>query len=385
MKAKNKYLLFLLIPFAVAGILLSCSDDELANGGDPTISYIRVTDPASSDSLLVMAGQGQMVAIMGQNLKGARQLWFNDQRATLNPSFITNTTIITRVPSQIPTEINNSIRIIFANGKTLEHDFSVDISEPEVSYMSSEFVNEGDIATINGNYFYEPVMVTFTGGVDGEIVSRTDQLLEVRVPAGAQPGPITVSTNFGATPSEFFFRDNRFVFGSMDSPTSSGWWHGADKIVASDPDIPAISNKFLRVKNNLSVGQWYEFFVGTGGDMAQETKKIPAEAILKPEDYNLKFEINTLESLAGAKVRIYIGNDMGGERNANNYTWLPNVNTGGKWETISIPFSEILAKNPAIKVDPNGYGISFWFWESTVAVKANFALDNVRVVPVVVD
>ena len=45
----------------------------------------------------------------------------------------------------------------FANGKSLLYNFEVQISEPAVSSMVSEFVNAGDVATIRGNYFYAPL------------------------------------------------------------------------------------------------------------------------------------------------------------------------------------------------------------------------------------
>lgn len=348
------------------------------------VSYVRITRPTSSDSLLVAAGQGQMIAIMGENLQDIRQLWFNDQRAVLNPSFITSKTVITRVPTQIPNSITNQIRMVFGNGEELLYDFEVAISEPIVSYMKSEYVNTGDVAIIFGDYFYEPLTVTFTGGVQGEIVTREDDMLEVRVPDGAQPGPITVATNFGTTESDFWFRDNRNVFGNMDATVFDGWWHGKDFIVASDPAIPAVDNKFIRINKALGNGDWFEFYVGEGGAMAQQTKNIPADAITNPGAYSLKFELNTLSSLAGAKIRMYVGNKMGDERNTMNYTWQPNINTGGKWETISIPFQNIIEKNPNIKVDPAGYGISFWFWEGS-AMTANFGIDNLRVVPNVIE
>src|SRR5690349_20079510 len=112
MKFIYKYAMFLLAALATAGIFFACSDDDLPNNGEPMISYIRITDPSSSDSLVVSAGQGQMIAIMGENLAGARSLWINDQQAILTPTFITNNTIITRVPSQIPKEITNQMRIL---------------------------------------------------------------------------------------------------------------------------------------------------------------------------------------------------------------------------------------------------------------------------------
>jgi hypothetical protein len=377
MKSLNKFSLFLFAALPALGIIWSCSEDDIAT---PMVQYVRVTDPASSDSLLAKAGQGQMIAIMGKNLGDARQLWFNDQRATLNPSFITNTSIITRVPAQIPAEINNKMKIIFGDGKSLEYDFSVDISEPAISYMRSEYVNTGETAVIQGNYFYQPLKVVFTGGVEGTLVSVTDTKLEVTVPAGAQPGPITITSNFGSTESDFWFRDNRNIIASFDGTTSGLWW-GPTFIVSSDTKIPNVSGKFLRMQKDLGSWAWYEIYVGpSNSDVALELKKIPQEAFINPAAYSLKFEINTLKSLAGANIHMYIGPDMAGQRNDVNYNWQPNINTNGQWETVTIPWEPVYVANKKFPYNPAGYGISVHF-SGASAVTGDFALDNMRVVP----
>jgi hypothetical protein len=373
----KKYTFFLLGICLLAGTFWSCSDDE---GATPIIRYIRVTDPVSSDSLLVKAGQGQMIAIMGENLGGVRQIWFNNQQAVLTPTFITNTTVITRVPSEIPTEITNKLTMIFANGQTLDHDFTVDISEPQIDYMKSEYVNAGDVAIISGDYFYEPLTVTFTGGATGEIVSVEDDLLEVRVPDGAQPGPITVTTNFGSTESTFWFRDNRNMIASFDG-TTNGWWHGSSYVMNADEKITAIAGKFIRVNRELGPWAWFEMYVGpANSDVALELKNIPEEAISSPSNYSLKFEINTQKSLTGASIRMHIGPNMAGDRNAVNYNWQPNINTNGAWETVTIPWEDVYNANGKFAYNPNGYGISMHF-SGPSAVAADFALDNMRVVP----
>lgn len=380
MKPSYRFYFFLFIASAVAGIFISCSEDDLPNGGQPTISYIRITNPASSDSLIVSAGQGQMIAIMGENLQGASEMWINDQRAILNPSFITSTSIITRVPSQIPGEITNKMTIFFAGGKSLTHDFTVDISAPLIAYMKSEYVNAGEIATISGNFFYEPLTVTFSGGVTGELVKIEDQLLEVRVPDGALPGPITITTSFGEGESDFWFRDNRNIIASFDG-TTGGLWHGSNYIVSSDEDISSVDGKFIRMKRDLGAWAWFELYVGPAdSDVALELKNIPADAMANPENYSLKFELNTLKSLSGAAIHMYIGPDMGGERNTINYNWQPNINTEGQWETIVIPWKDVYTANKEFAYDPNGYGISVHF-SGPSAVTADFGLDNMRVVP----
>jgi Surface glycan-binding protein B xyloglucan binding domain len=379
MKTKHKFFIPILITTMTAGLIWSCSED-LPFGGEPTISYVRITNPASSDSLLVAAGQGQMIAIVGANLGDVRQLWFNDQRTSLNPVYITDRSIIVRVPSTIPNEVTNQMRLIFGNGKELLHNFLVDISEPEISYIKSEFVNTGDIAIIHGNYFYAPLAVTFAGGVVGEIVMLDEEVIEVRVPSGALPGPITITSNFGETESDFWFRDNRNVVASFDG-TTNGLWHGPNYITAGDETMPAISGKYIRMNKTMNAWDWYELYVGpANSDAALELKNIPQEAFTNPGKYLLKFEINTLASLTGANIHMYIGPNMASDRNSTNYNWQPNINTEGKWETVSIPWTDVYLANKEFVFNPNGYGISVHF-SGPNAFNGSFGLDNMRVVP----
>ena len=254
MRSIHKTVLLLLLTVGVVSTFMSCKKDEVP--GTPTVSYVRVTRPQSSDSLLVGAGQGELIAIVGNNLQDAVEIWFNDQRAQLTPTYITNTTILVSVPTQIPAAVTNKLRILFKNGYELLHDFEVQISEPVVTSMVCEFVNEGDVATINGNYFYEPLTVTFTGGATGTIVSRKDQELQVQVPAGAQPGPITIKTNFGEAISDFWFRDNRNHI--IDGDPHEGWW--PDYLV-TDPnpangDPMKISGNYYRHKKQVKEWTW---------------------------------------------------------------------------------------------------------------------------------
>lgn len=382
MKVNFKTLLFLFIALAMGGMFTACSeDDDLSNGGKPMISYIRVTRPNASDSLVVKAGQGKMVAIVGDNLANVRELWFNDQQAALNPSYITNTTIITRIPSQIPNKISNKLRMVFANGEELLHDFNVDISKPRIDRMMSEYVNIGENATIVGDFFYEPLKVTFTGGVQGEIVSIKDfKTLTVKVPQGAQPGPITISSNFGESESVFWFRDNRNIIASFDAGTS-GLWHGPNYIKASDAAVQPINGNFLRIDNNLGAWAWFETYVGEQSSVAAtENKNIPADAFANPGKYSLKFEINTQEPMTGAWYRMYMGPDMATKRGDVYYNWQPNLHTEGKWQTVTIPWEDFWKANKEFAYNPNGYGVSMHF-SGPNAVKVKFALDNMRVVP----
>lgn len=240
----------------------SCKKENLPNNGEPLIRYVRITSPESADSLLVGAYQSNLIAIVGENLQDAQEIWFNDQKAFLTPTYITSTTILVSVPAEIPKEISNILKIIFSNGKMLEHSFKVEVSEPVVSAMNSEYVLTGKVATIRGDYFYEPLTVTFTGDVQGELVSVEDKVIKVIVPEGAAPGPVTVTTNFGVTPSNFWFRDNRNIFLSSDPFT--GWWNASFVVETPGPDDPpAINGNYIRITKEIGEWSWVEV---AGGD-----------------------------------------------------------------------------------------------------------------------
>lgn len=376
--------MFLVLAITGSGMFTSCSDDD--SGGTPRISYVRITEPASSDSLLVAASQGQMVAVMGENLQRTVQLWFNDQPAVLTTTFITSTSIITRVPEQLPEEITNQVKLVFDNGQTLLYDFSVDVSEPVISRMKSEYVNTGEVATFYGDYFYEPVVVTFSGGVQAEILSVEDQILEVAVPEGAQPGPVTIASNFGVTETDSWFRDDRNIIANFEGPFANGFWRGGDFVVESDPDVANVNEKFMRV-NKGAQGAWpyLELYGGPAdGDVALLTKAIPEEAFIDPGSYNLKFEINTQETIAGAVMRLYLGaaggGDFGDARNNIYYEWQANLDTQGAWETVTIPWADVYEANEEFPYNAAGYGMYIYFHGPNAAIY-NFAMDNFRVVP----
>ncbi|CAN5396809.1 glycan-binding surface protein [soil metagenome] len=375
MRTKNKIALLFIMAIAMISITTSCKKDNTT--GTPKVNYVRITSPESSDSLLVGAHQGQLIAIIGENLQAANQIWFNDQKASLTTTYITSTSILVSVPSPIPLSINNKLKIYFSTGDSLLYDFVVQISKPSVNNMLSEFVNDGEVATIRGDFFYEPLTVKFEGGATAEIVSVTDKILQIRIPTGAQPGPITVTTNFGETESEFWFRDNRNIFISSDP--YEGWWN-ASYVVASPgaSDPPKINGNYIRVKKAIGAWSWNEIAGGPASAMPLQSKNVPDGAILKPADYNLKFEVNTLKPYNASIVRINVG--LNSEDN-NAYQWLPPYDTKGQWQTVIIPFEDVVASY-AVKpvINPAGYWTRI-LMQGPGDLDADISFDNFRIVP----
>lgn len=401
MKLMYKYFILLAIGITMTGTFLSCSDDD---GGKPTISYIRVTDPESADSLLVAASQGQLIAIMGHNLGGLRQLWFNDQRASLTPTLITNTSVLVTVPTELPLVVSDVMKLIFADGTVLEHPFRLAVSRPSITAMVSEYVAEGGVATIKGDYFYEPLTVTFTGGVTGVLESVEDDEINVVVPAGALPGPITVTTNFGVTKSSLHFRDNR-AFLNYDNLTASGSWRGGT--VASDGGI---DGNYLLLKGKLGANDRTEDYSG-GGYVSQFWGKAngrPEGNLLpgKPEDYVMKFELNSVQWY-GSYLNIcfapwsYMNDNQeywSNTLNARAYfgPWDSkdaNYETKG-WVTAVIPMTDFaymiqtgaggVVSYPTMTFKPDDTGsLTFWLVGSPKAnsTPVELHIDNVRIVP----
>lgn len=375
-----KSLLFLLLFAGTAGMFVSCSKDD-NDTGTPHIDYVRITRPESSDSLLVGAGQGQMIAIVGDNLQNAVEIWFNDQRAQVTPTYITRNSILVAVPSQIPIEVTNTLRIVFKNGYELVHTFEVQISEPYIQNMECEYVADGEVAIIRGNYFYEPLTVTFEGGVQGELVAVEDEMIQVRIPPGVQPGPIVITTNFGETKSNFFFRDNRNMLITNDP--WSGWW--GENLVVPGTDPLAINGNYTRI--TASVGSWgWTEWIGGREDALATAHNLPDDAVLNPGKYNMKFEINTFKPYDGNRIKFMIGQVNNPDPNWDNepYFWEPPFDTKGKWQTVSVSFDEVVSKyvtNWGIR--PQGYGVKIWF-HGPGSLDADIAFDNLRVVPKVI-
>jgi len=419
MKTIKKYLLSLAVALIAGALWSGCSNDDV---GKPSVSYVRVTNPAASDSLVVATAitGNQMIAIIGQNLQNTREVWFNDRKAQLVATYVTPTAVLVRVPTALPHEITNKMRMVFSNGESLLYDFAVNVGKPVVNYLKNEYVLDGDTAFIYGSGFYgdtSSVKASFVGAGNSLVTGRTLTLssdgaaLAVKVPAGAMPGPITITTLYGQAASDLWFRDNRNIilgFDNMSGPNGQGapsgsLWHPVagdfDYATSSAPGIPSINGKYLYCPfGPTGYGAWGWSEIFTGNQPAPELsglKNIPEEAFVNPKAFSLKFEVNTVGgSLTGAWFNIWIGNSIGGAANrgpdngnpnSGLYTWQPNIDTKGTWQTVIIPWDQFTAyaSKPgyAFKYNQAGYDISIVLQGPNSATVKYLAFDNMRVVP----
>lgn len=227
---------------AAAGLSFSsCKDQPDAfelTDGIPTVKFIRLTDPESADSLITSAYLNKTICLVGENLTSIREMRFNDQKAILNTSLITDNTLIVDVPGKIPTDVTNKIYMTTKSGQEVDYDFKVTVPAPEVVALSNEWARPGQTVTVTGNYFIDdanvPLVITMPGGVKvpaENIKSISQSQLTFEIPAGCDAeGRMYVSTIYGEGRSNFCYHDTRGMLFDFDGLTgldfAGNCWHG---------------------------------------------------------------------------------------------------------------------------------------------------------------
>jgi hypothetical protein len=133
------------------------------------------------------------------------------------------------------------------------------------------------------------------------------------------------------------------------------------------------------VKKAIGAWNWLEVAGGPPDAMGPISKNVPDEAILKPADYVLKFELNTLKPYNSNMIKINVG--LANDFNNDAYLWSPPFDTKGQWQTVVIPFNEITdSYKTTLTVNPNGYYTRILF-HGGGDLDADMSFDNFRIVP----
>ncbi|WP_159519193.1 glycan-binding surface protein [Sunxiuqinia indica] len=420
----KKYISKTVIAILALLSLVACedNDNEWPTGGTPVVRYVRPCDVDASDSLLTGGYLGSKIAIIGESLAGVNEIYFNDKKAKLNPNMVTNNSIIVSIPNSIP-GIKEDLIKLYTSEDSAYFAFATIVPEPTVKSMACEYVEAGDVAHIDGLYFIDdensPLTVTFTGGVQGEIVSQDITSIDVVVPEGAESGPVTVSSIYGDGISAFHFRDQRNIildFNNGNYPDYDYFfgWHGG-KGVTSDGGI---SGNYLILSGDIDetgstddkdycFDRWT--YTPEDADFADASNL---------SDQVLKFEVKVTGDWSAAALQfIFTGADEvwlnwqnnaawpdyedthGGNENwkrSESYPrglWTPWTASGSfsteKWITVSIPMDEFKygadGSERAVKSAGHYSGLTIWMGQGSsvgIACSPTLWIDNVRVVPI---
>ncbi len=399
----KKLSLFAFLLLVLGSLTTSClkEDDDTvidpnADIGNPEVHYIRSTDPASADSLIVSAFMGSLVAIVGEDLGYTVEIWFNDQQATLTPTYVTDKTILVNVPSSVPTVVTDQIRFVFANGEEMFYDFLVDVPGPKLNSIKSEYVEAGDVAILTGDFFFEPTTVTFAGGEEGTISSLTKTEIQVIVPEGAEMGEIAITTNFGTIESDFIFRDNRNLIVDYDEWRSRSWNSPVADVAAGTNELSPCSGNYTYFKwDNVGAWQWVNelnmMYIAEDPETGRGNIPIfPAGANVN--EWGVRFEINVAFEWREIPLEIFFapyGGDHGRDIPVPLARWKPWEANGlyqtDGWETVTVPltaFTEDKDGNPAELDDLSdltNFTIMF-FGAADGTQNVHIGIDNPRVV-----
>lgn len=308
---KFKYTKWLLPVFAAAmGVsMVSCDDEpdkfELTDG-TPSVHYVRMT--SAPDSLVTEAYVDNLICLVGDNLTSIREMYFNDQKAVLNTSYITDHTLLVNIPRGIPEVETNKIYMYNKDGVKTEYDFRVLVPGPSLLSLSFEYAKPGDEVTLHGNYFVDdpnkPLTIMFPGDVPvTEIKSIEQTAVTFVVPEGAtEEGEIELTTRYGSGTSKFHYLDTRGTLFNFDEGLQQQGWHARDIIT----DDWSFAGNYLQLGNGDAImsedGGWddsnfsFEYWAGSW-DTPQNITSGQGAALYnvadfsKPEKMALKFEM----------------------------------------------------------------------------------------------
>lgn len=437
---KTRYInWFFVAALAMMGCLMTACEDqpdkyEIADGV-PTLKYVRSPLPEEADSLLVGAYLGNTVCLVGDNLRSIYELYFNDQKATLNTSYMTDHTILVDIPKNIPEEVTNKIYMVTKSGAKVDFDFNVMVPAPVVSSMSCEYAPAGSEAVLYGDYFVDDPNVPLTISMPGDITVEGEQITSITktaikfiVPEGAVPGNIRVKSIYGTGQSVFQYKDTRNILfdwdGNYEGALAAGnSWSGDDeKKGQTISSVPPIDGNYLVLgPSTLLGGQWetpnayvmmyWPDLHATQGcvplyDLPQFKKMLEDYEL---EDLAVKFEAYVPASnpwmAEGMQIQFTSLDEVSMENQNNDYVygegkeprgvWVPweetgSYDTGDQWVTVTLKMSEFnkqvsgvvseteltKEKLAGLSIFLRGGGVDGKECEPIICI------DNIRVVPV---
>ena len=369
----------------VAGFSMAACEDEPDKyevaGGKPTLKYVRVPDPAAADSLLTGAYMANTICLVGENLRSVYELYFNDQKAILNTSYITDHTLMVDVPKEIPSVVTDKIYMVTKAKDTIDYDFKVLVPAPTVNSISCEFAKPGSEVTLIGDYFIDDPNVPLTITMAGNILFDWD----------GSHGGMAIAHGW---------RDGSKVLREADENSIDGAY-----ICLTGALDGAIGATWA--EDEFSFNYWPEPSAGY-----PELSARPEFAELLEEygvnGLQLKFEVNIPSSnpwQSCALQVMFTGNDVVtyatgtnayfSDTNVPRGLWLPwkntgSYDTGGKWTTVSMNLSEFNKTHEGNKCDRTFdktmlTGLTFFVWAGGVEGKdcnPVIMIDNIRVVPI---
>ena len=240
----------------VLGIFSSCSEDS-SNSGSGTLSITSVAKAEEGDLVPVTQGDPKNYYIIrGSGFTTVEKIYFNDFDTYFNPVLVTDTEIFVLIDEKTPyADASNKLKVVTKLG-TIVYDFV--ISPPSPTFGSFNPINavEGDVITIYGNYFLDPIVKIGTETVP--VISSTLTEIKVKLPAGADKKYISVTNISGTATSTYAVGTALFDDVAYYGFTFPAWNNHTYESEGSEQGLIHIKKKMAAWDNMQGDWSWYD-------------------------------------------------------------------------------------------------------------------------------
>ncbi|GLR18199.1 IPT/TIG domain-containing protein [Portibacter lacus] len=294
-----------------------------------------------------------LIVVEGMNFDDVIAINFNDDvPADFNPSYGTETALLFRVPEKAPLG-ENMVKIVTLDGET-HFPFRVTLEPPEITKFGPTSANTGDIVTIQGENFFEPLEVLFFDSIPGNIIFKSPDSIKVEVPAGVTKGRLKVKANGGdAYTSEVFFTTKNILINDFDgngvrSETDKWLFYGnidqnAGSAIHQSNPAP-IDGNFLKISGVDPGSIWI-------GGTESNANDVDVFDVFNIESNinNTFFEMDLNSNNAKDTYLIIVLTERGGS--PNDFTETIHVDWDG-WQKFSVPLNRFNDVSGA-SIDPS--------------------------------
>lgn len=300
-------------------LFTSCSDDDNntdVSAGPPVIESVMPSGYTEDGVLLpsepVTVGKPKSYYVIhGKGLLSTQKVFFNDFDTYFRPTFVTDTDIIILIDEDTPyAEASNTLKVVTNNG-TVSYDFVTAPPPPTFNWFNSINAPAGDVVTIDGKYFLDPIVKV--GMQQATIISSTLTEIKFKMPANSADKLVSV-TNISGTATSTMAVGSALYDDVIQGDAGHNGWNPDDSVTTNYTVDKTQGNTSLK----LVLTGW------GGADM-----KFNSKDVSKYKAFRVK--VKGLSKKPEATLIFVFGG----------WAYQIKKEIPSEWTTIEIPFSDI--------------------------------------------
>lgn len=295
---------------------------------------------------------GTLVTFEGVNMGNILEMKFSDQVINFNTAYNSDNALLFRIPENIP--LGEHIVTLETEGGMVTTEFRVTLDPPEIFGFTPESADVGQTVKIYGENFFDPVSVYFFDSIQANVVSLSEDSIEVIVPEGVQKGNITVVANGGVALSPIqFFSTNTILVNDFDGNglrAETNKWIFVGSVDQNGNTAVQNSSPSPFEGNYLKLSGRDEFGIGWIGGAENHTwdTDVFETFDIRTSNNNTLFEMDVHSNGRDHTHVLIVLLEKDGSRN--DFTHQIKV-SGNSWKHISLPLNRFKDLNDVL-IDP---------------------------------